>query len=264
MTERMIPFEKLSNFRDLGGLPTGDGRRIRSGKLFRGGNLNEASEADIAKLSGMMEMIVDFRTEREVREKPDPVIPGAELWHLPLMETITEGVTREKKADENAFTRYMEDREGSLNYMIRTYEHLASSRFALDQLKKLLQYLTIPKEKGVLWHCAAGKDRTGIFAMIVEEILGVPRDVIIDDYLLTNEGNREVVDRLVKFLISKSDADPEKAVPALETMFGAQEEYILAYYGEAEKQYGSFERFLEDALGVDPEMRETFRRLYLL
>ena len=261
---RTISFEKLSNFRDLGGLPTKDGRRIVSGKLIRGGALNGASSADIAKLSDMLELAVDFRTENELREKPDPEIPGVELWHLPLMQTITEGVTREKNADEHAFMRYMDDPDGALNYMRKTYEHIAKSTFALEQQKKLLQYLLNPRGKGVLWHCAAGKDRTGIFAMIVEEILGVPRDVIIDDYLLTNEGNREIVKRLVQFFISQSEVDPKKAVPALETMFGAREEYILAFYSTAEQQYGSMDEFLKEALGVDQEMREEFRKIYLI
>ena len=264
MTDRMIPFEKLSNFRDLGGLPTMDGHRIRYGKLFRGGNLYGASEADIQKLADMIDLVVDLRTEGEILEKPDPKIPGAENLHLPVLQTITEGVSREKDADQHSFERFMADPDAALNYMVKTYEHVALSSFALDQQKLLLLRLLEPREKGVLWHCTAGKDRTGIFALIVEEILGVSRDVIIEDYLLTNQGNYEVVEQLVQFLASKSDVDREKSIPALRIMFGAREEYVLAFYREAERLYGGFNSFMETALGVYQEMRDKFRKIYLI
>ena len=263
MTDRWITFEKLVNYRDLGGLPTKDGRRIVPGKLIRGGNINGASDADIEKLSGMIGLAVDFRTEGELLEKPDPEIPGVENWHLPVLETITEGVSREKDADRHSFEYFIDKPDIALNYMVKTYEHLALSAFALSQQKKLVERLAEPLEKGVLWHCTAGKDRTGIFAAIVEEILGVPREVIVTDYLLTNIGNAEVTERLVQMIASRSDVDREKSVPALRIMFGAEKEYILAFYREAERQYGDFDGFLREAMGVDREMRDRFRELYL-
>ena len=264
MNDRMISFEKLSNFRDLGGLVTRDGRRIKGGKLIRGGNLFGASDADIEKLSDRVELVVDFRTEGEISEKPDPEIPGAKNWHLPVLETITEGVSREKDADQHSFERFMADPDAALNYMVKTYEHMAKSSFALNQQKLLLQRLLEPGKKGVLWHCTAGKDRTGIFALIIEEILGVPRDTIIEDYLLTNQGNYELVEHLVQFLSARSDVDPETAVTSLRIMFGAREEYILAFYREAEQFYGNMDIFLEKTLGADSEMRKVFRELYLI
>ena len=264
MEDRWIVFDDLRNFRDLGGLSAGDGSKIVRGKLIRGGNLYGAGPSDLEKLAVMLELVADFRTEGEILEKPDPEIPGVRNWHLPFLQTITEGVSREKDADRNAFMRYVADPEQALGYMVKTYEHLAGSGFAMEQQKKLLQYLLKPREKGVLWHCTAGKDRTGIFALIVEEILGVSRDDIIEDYLMTNQGNHETVEQLVRHFSTRTDVDPEKAVPALHSMFGAREEYIIAYYREAERLYGSFDTFLEKALGADLKMRSRFREMYLV
>lgn len=260
---RMITFEKLTNIRDLGGMTGADGRRIRPGKLFRGGNLNGASEADIEKLSGMLDIVVDFRTEGEILEKPDPEIPGVYNWHLPVMETLTEGVTREKEADAHAFMKYMSDPDAAYQYMCKTYEHVAKSPFASAQQKRLLEKLMDPGEKGVLWHCTAGKDRTGGFSAIIEEILGVSRDDIVADYLLTNRGNHETVEQLIAHFLSSPKVDREKAEPALRAMFEAKEEYIMAFYVEAERLYGDIDTFLYEALGVDDEVRRKLQKLYL-
>ncbi len=261
--KRMITFDNLSNFRDLGGLTGAEGRKIRPGKLFRSGNLYDASPSDLKRLSGMLELAVDFRTDGEILEKPDPEIPGVRLWRLPVMETLTEGVTREKEADAHAFMKFMEDPDGAFRYMEKTYEHIAGSAFALSQQRLLLEELLKPHERGVLWHCTAGKDRTGGFSMILELILGVSREDIFADYLLTNEGNRQVVDGLLQHFLSQPGVDPVKSEPALRAMFEAKEEYIEAFYREAEKIHGTMENFLKEALGVDEDMKNRLREMYL-
>ena len=261
--DRFIQFEKLANVRDLGGLTDADGRKIRTGKLFRGGNLNGASEADISKLSAMLELVVDFRTDGEIAEKPDPEIPGAESWHLPILGTLTEGVTREKEADAHAFMKFMEDPDAAIDYMKKTYEHIPKSAFASAQQKKLLQRLCEPLEKGVLWHCTAGKDRTGGFSLVVEEILGVPREKIVEDYMLTNVGNRATVDALIAYFTRNPEVNKEKAVPALHAMFDANEAYLRAFYAETERLYGSVNGYLREALGVDDGLIEALRERYL-
>ena len=260
---RFISFENIANIRDLGGLTGADGRKIRAGKLFRGGNLNGASEGDILKLSSMLDLVVDFRTEGEIAEKPDPVIPGVRNLHLPILETLTEGVTREKEADAHAFMKFMADPAAAFDYMKKTYEHIPKSEFASKQQKKLLEMLLEPHDRGVLWHCTAGKDRTGGFALVVEEILGVSREEIIDDYLLTNVGNRETVDALIAYFTKNPEVDKEKAVPALHAMFDANEEYLRAFYAETERLYGSVNGYLHEALGVDDGMIEALKERYL-
>ena len=215
------------------------------------------------KAAEMLELVVDFRTEGEIAEKPDPESPGVRYWHLPILETLTEGVTREKEADAHSFMRFMADPEAAFEYMKKTYEHIARSPFAFEQQKKLLHEMLNPGERGILWHCTAGKDRTGGFALIVEEILGVSREDIISDYLLTNEGNFRTVEGLLQHFLSKPGVDPVKSEPALRAMFEAKEEYILAFYAEAERIYGSMENFLAEALCVDTEMKNRLRDIYL-
>ena len=77
-----IQFEQINNVRDLGGLLTDDGRRIVSGKLIRGSRLSVAGAEDLRKLAGLIDMIVDFRTAREMEEKPDPKLSGIMHYHI--------------------------------------------------------------------------------------------------------------------------------------------------------------------------------------
>ena len=261
--DRSIPFEKLINFRDLGGMTGADGRKIKPGMIIRGGNLHGASEKDIEKLSEMLDLIVDFRTEGEIAEQPDPEIPGVEYWHLPVLATLTEGVSREKEADKNSFQKFMMDPQGAEDYMKKTYAHMAVSEFALSQQKLLLERLLNPGRKAVLFHCTAGKDRTGGFASIFEAILGVDKDDILEDYLLTNEASKENIDRMIAHITSRPGLDKERVIPALQAMFGARESYFNAFMEEAERVYGSLDGFMEKALGIGEEEKNRFRKLYL-
>ena len=95
MPSRVLPFEKLNNVRDLGGMKTRDGRKIRDGKLIRSGHLSGLDDVDLGLLSEMVSDIVDFRSQKEIKRQPDMEIPGAEYHHIPIVADLT-GITRRK------------------------------------------------------------------------------------------------------------------------------------------------------------------------
>ena len=97
--ERSMGYEKLNNTRDLGGMTTVNGGRIRPGRLIRSGRLCLASAADRELLARTVSAVADFRSEREVLENPDPELPGVAYCHLPIFRERQAGVTREKDSD---------------------------------------------------------------------------------------------------------------------------------------------------------------------
>ena len=258
-----ILLDNLHNTRDLGGMRTADGRTIKSGRLIRSGHLFGASEHDMRALAGLAEVIIDFRTPGECREKPNPELPGVSYFHIPIMDSLTAGVTREKEADQKVVTRLGQDPEAARRYMCDMYKGFVSDPFAVSQYRQFADMLLTDRKKAILWHCTAGKDRAGFASVIAEEILGVERDAIRQDYLATNEYQKEDVDKLIDMFMGKErDSDPKRQ-EALGLLFGAREEYLDALYGQIGALYGDFEAFLREGLRIDDAKRDLLKKIYL-
>ena len=278
-----IPFEGLRNTRDLGGMATKDGRRIRKGMLFRSGLLAHATEKDLVQLSGLgLRRIYDFRDTRERTETPDPEIPGAVNLHLPVLPETAPGVTRGEEAEAGAakmFLGFIEEPRRALDMMAENYkkfvEHPQCRRQYGTFLRDILEQASEAAEKGeqaaFLWHCFGGKDRAGFGSMILEEILGVDRESIIADYMLTNRFTGDATDlmaeqyrdRLVDYFGDKADALFANFREAMSCMTESKMEYIQTSYESIEKAYGDFDTFCTEGLGLGAEDRDRFRALFL-
>ena len=144
------------------------------------------------------------------------------------------------------------------------YLRFVAEEFSLNQYRRFMRLLFQPRDKAVLWHCTAGKDRTGIAALFIQELLGVSREDIMADYLSTNEfltdETRQHLDTRAGQLGRPLTEPEEKAMLAF---LGASEEYPLRVYAKAEELYGSFDGFIRDGLGISDAERETFRQMYL-
>lgn len=250
MSQQII-FEKLNNTRDLGGMKTGDGRIIRSGLLFRSGHLADLSSGDIEKLSGMIRTVIDFRSDGERAQQPDMQIPGVENIHIPIVENLTPGISREKEADQELFKKFLLNPAEAKAYMCGLYQAFVLDS-AVSQYGKFLNLL-LEGDGPFLWHCTAGKDRAGIASVIVEEILGVGRQDIIADYLKTNVYIEKDVLFLTDFVKKQAGIDSVIVDESLRYLFGAKEEYITAFYDAVKQKYGNMESFIRDGLGVEKD-----------
>ncbi|MBQ9912094.1 MAG: tyrosine-protein phosphatase [Firmicutes bacterium] len=260
---RLLAFEKLNNTRDLGGIKGLGGRRIKNGRLIRSGQLYFASEEDLKALGSVVGTVVDLRTEQECMEKPDPEVPGASYMHLPAVRDLAAGMTREKKANETVIKTLGHDPQGALDYMRRVYTAFITDEHCLSCYRTFMDLLLGGPEKAVLWHCTAGKDRTGFAALVIEEILGVSREDILEDYLKSNEYLKDEVAGLLGYLQKSMGDFGKEGEEALGYLFGAHEEFLESLYAKAEEFYGSFPAFIEKALGVTKEEEERLRELYL-
>ncbi len=241
-----------------------DGRRIKSGKLVRCGNLSELSEQDRAAFASLADTVVDFRTDKERSEKPDLKMPGISYHHLPILDSLTAGITREKDADRDVFARFGSDPAKARQYMCDMYHAFAQSDFAAAQYARFIRLLMEPREKAVVWHCTAGKDRAGIGAAIIETILGVSGEDILDDYLATNEYLREDIAFLTKFVRAQAGEGQAMTEEALGYLFGADRDYIGEYYDTIDRKYGSFDSFLHEGLKLTGEDIQKLQSQYLI
>ncbi len=264
---RRLKLNRLSNTRDIGGIVTAEGAGIVKNRLFRSGQLYFADADDIACLSSMeIKLIFDFRSAPEQKEKPDPRIGEALHINMPIVEDVTAGISRDQKSDVNAFDAVIrncaEDPDFGIRYMADTYLQLAKNDFCKRQYGSFLRQVLEQEEGAVLWHCTAGKDRAGIAAVLIEEILGVHRDDIYEDYLATNEYLEPEIDRIMVMLGKKMNIDG--AEKGIRDFFGAREEYLRAVYRIMDKEYGGAVCYIRDALNFSENDQRRLRERYLI
>jgi protein tyrosine/serine phosphatase len=177
--ERHLNWPDLHNARDLGGLPTRDGRAIRRGAFVRADGLHNLNVTGFHALREYgIGLVIDLRSSKELASLPNPlrVRPEIKFAHISLLG---------KPGD------YVYDRDSGLaphsEWALLLLEH-SQPRF-LEVLRAIAWQ---PRDQGVLFHCHAGKDRTGLIADLLLDLADVPDESIIADYLLTNERNREL------------------------------------------------------------------------
>jgi protein-tyrosine phosphatase len=247
---RHISLSGAYNVRDLGGYATADGRRVRWGRVYRGGALNVATSNDIANLIGRgLRVICDFRSGPERASAPNlwAAKHGIEMWGLADSDTV--GDSRDLL--EGSVSTVEQTRA----LMIRTYERIpfdhgpsyaaAFSRIARGKLP-------------LLFHCSAGKDRSGVAAGLLLTMLGVARDDILADYLLS----ARVQERIEQCFV----ADPrhEKAVRnsarAWAPLMESDPRYLDAMFRAVEVRCGSARAYFETNLGIDATAMASLRR----
>jgi protein-tyrosine phosphatase len=185
-----IALEGACNARDVGGLPTVDGRVTRSGVLLRSDNLQDltAQDIDVLKAAGLG-TVLDLRTSAEVELTGAGPLKATEVAHLHL-DLIPHGLDGRELLNRAV----PEDNAG---------EH-AMDHFYIDYVKdapsgvaSALRTIANPQSGAVLVHCAAGKDRTGVVVALALALVGVKRDAIVADYALTDERIEAIRDRLI-------------------------------------------------------------------
>ncbi len=258
-----INLEKLNNTRDLCGIDLPDGR-IKPGRLIRSGMLGIASEADRRWLDENVSTVIDFRSPAERNEVPDPVIEGAENFHIPIIEDLAAGVSRDEESDEEAVSMLMSDPGAAMKYMCGLYEEFAVLESALRGYEAFVRKLFENPDEAVLWHCTAGKDRAGFATAIVLEMLGADRETIIADYLETNEYVQQDIDAMIQFYFGDAAEPDSRVADALRYLFGAREEFLEAAIGKAEELYGSFRGYIRDGLHIRDEEIEAWKNAILL
>ncbi|GAA0922644.1 tyrosine-protein phosphatase [Streptomyces thermoalcalitolerans] len=250
----------VRNFRDVGGLPTVDGRRVRRGVLFRSGHLAHATEKDAAFLGSLgLRTIFDFRNAADKKlEGPDIELPGVRNVNLPLSDPAdgAEFWRMVRDGDLDQLRGILADGKG-VNRMIASYRTIIKERTREhSQVLHALAEDSVP----VLMHCAAGKDRAGLSIAVTLLALGVEQDAIVADYLESNAPHRRY--KVRRSSTSASAYSPE-VMELLAPLFDARVEYLMAALETIEETWGGVDPYLERGLRLAPETRERLRERLL-
>ena len=241
--DRTLPLAGTTNFRDLGGYRGHQGRPLRWRRIFRSDHLGALTPEDVRQLEALgLARVVDFRGRTE-RDAHACAMPGARVHSVPIEPTVVQDIELLKAAGAHISARETEE------LMRKTYRDFVTgntARFA-EFFERLLE-----DDSPLVFHCTAGKDRTGLAAALVLTALGVPRSVVMEDYLLSQGRYRPPP--VVRHELPRE---------ALEVMWGVQSGYLEAAFKAIEADYGGLPRYLREGLGLGPAELEGLAARYL-
>ncbi|MCL2386258.1 MAG: tyrosine-protein phosphatase, partial [Defluviitaleaceae bacterium] len=233
-------FLGLGNFRDLGNIKTADGKRVRMKRLLRAAQPVGLSEKDLEMLREHdLKIIIDFRTTREVTVTPVDNIDGVTYSHLDIM-----GENSAQAANPHYWSQlFMDNPSIVAAEFTKTYQEFATSPSSMAGYSAFIKACVGLESGSVLFHCAAGKDRTGFAAAIILKILGVSDDDIFDDYMETKHYQAEAHDKYIED--AKAQGCTDQQIQAMESIFGVNPHYIKAAFAAAEAGFGSFDEYVK-------------------
>jgi len=241
---REVALEGTVNFRDLGGYATTDYRRMSVGRVYRAGDISKLSDADMEELKRRkIYTVIDFRSEDEAAAAPDRLLPGTDYLSIAA-------------GGGNPATFFREFTTGR-EAMIACYSDI--SVFKEKYRPFFRKLLMLPDTSAIVFHCAAGKDRTGIAAALLLYALDMPMETILSDYAATNYFRRDENEKTVDHLVNKHGVDRQKAVEIMD----ANPLYLETAFNALTRQYGSVDLFLYRELGMDEAAKLRLREKFL-
>lgn len=252
--------KNCDNFRDMGGIRTRDGHVIKEGKIIRSGKLSELTDRETAFLGeyGVRDD-VDFRTAAERKNEPDR-IPDVVSYHFAPVFPENDR-TRSGESKWESRRDYYVDANAAANDMIEAYNGIVLEDCAKKAYREFFEVLLANDRDGesVLFHCSAGKDRTGMGAVYFLTALGVDKADIRADYLASN-----------RYLKAQQDKEHARAVDKGEifaqnifNLGSVSESYLDCALGTINNEYGGLDSYLTNELGLGARERENLRRIYL-
>ena len=255
--ERVLKLDGVHNFRDYGGYGAAGGARIKPGVLWRSAQHGDASDGDLAAIDALaLKTVIDLRgpSERDAKPCRRPAGFSAQVFAYP---EETAGLALHTEAADGVVTE-TEARAA----MVRLYDGIAFRENLVPMLRCHFEVLT-RNEGPSLVHCVAGKDRTGFAVALVQHALGVSRDEIIADYMLTNvAGNIEArIAAGAQQIRAHRGAITDATIRVL---MGVEEDYIVAAFNAVEARHGDLDAYLAGVIGVDAAAAEGLRLEYLI
>jgi protein-tyrosine phosphatase len=261
-----VEIENNNNTRHFGGYKAADIKTIIKRKLIRSGAPSGFSKKDIALLLNEynLKCVVDLRTEYEISENPSLAeIPGVSYSVFPLSADIQQSLSFNGDT-ANVLVRLVKSAGGTAEAvaeaMKKTYTHIVTDEALIERTRKIFDILLDNADGCVLFHCAGGKDRTGVMSTLILSALGVGRDTIMQDYLDTNAYiNAGAAKQLEELSAETKDSEITEGVKQFVFAHKAYLENVLTTVNGT---YGSMDNYLEQALGLTASKIARLRATY--
>lgn len=233
LADRLIKLDGTVNFRDAGGYRTTNGQWVKMGEIYRSDALNKLTENDLAKLQRLrVKTVFDLRMESERTKDVDKVPAGANY------------VVADVFAGSGSFQTMPRTPDEAVTAMIDAEKGMVSGEGGKKAYTQVFEGIERDRNRSVLFHCTAGKDRTGWANASLLSVLGVPSETVMADYLASNDYRKAANDAILSHL-------PAAQAAVYKPMLDVRPEYLNAGYDEVTAKFGSFDAYLKDGLGID-------------
>ncbi|WP_432104971.1 tyrosine-protein phosphatase [Streptomyces sp. bgisy091] len=242
LADRLIKLEGSVNFRDAGGYRTADGHWVKMGEIYRSDALDKLTDGDLAKLRRLsIHTVYDLRMESERAAGADRVPAGA--TH----------VVADVLAGSSSMTTMPTTPEEGVAMMVQGEKFMVSGDTAKAAYRTVFGGIADDGSRAVVFHCTAGKDRTGWANAALLTALGVPRSTVMEDYLASNDYRAEANAAALASM-------PAAQAAVYKPLMDVRPEYLNSGYDEVAKKFGSFGAYERRALGLDAEDIRDLKR----
>lgn len=263
--------EGTFNFRDLGGYIGDNGLIVKRCMIFRSDALINLTNNDRLAIKNLnIKTIVDLRQPHEVEVNPNVFLEGVATVNLspvaPLAELSTGSATNDKEKlkeliaaekDDDTWSRISQDGEAMAKQMVR----MAFDPYSQSIFKQIFELILNENHVPLLFHCKGGKDRTGIMSVFFLMSLGVSKDQMINDYMVTKENMRHRNAARIKQY--EKFTDNQRVLQFLSTIMDTKESYILSVFDEIDAKYRVYDDYLEHEIGLTKDQLKLLKSKYL-
>lgn len=249
------------NFRDLGGLRVENGT-VKPHRLLRGGPLkNLSKEIETIFLNEYeLKNVIDLRTLDEQDREPNVILDGVSYTHLDI---IGKGVRQSADPEEMLKVAEKKNSKTSLEYMKELNDIFVRDAHAQKEYREFIQHLLNNEEGSTYFHCSAGKDRTGFAAALILKLLGASDEVVMKDYLRTNELNHDNRIMMRQRMLNDNPNATQEEMDNFEGYIIVRKEYISEAFNAIEEDYGTFDKYVEDVLQIDENDIAKLHEIYV-
>ncbi|MDT2808953.1 tyrosine-protein phosphatase [Enterococcus asini] len=275
--ERRVPIESLFNCRDLGGYQTQDGHRVKWGLFYRSDAPDHLNSADTAYLEEMkFASVIDLRAPSEIKRNPDLYFGEKKHYNFDPHAAVAQqasALPKDSTAKGNSDQKKVERLVELAKSKAGQQQLIAMQQQMVEQMRDLVlspaaqlayrEFMTVllAKEVPTLFHCQGGKDRTGWAAALILGLLGVPKETIYQDYLLTEVYNRPRNEQ--RMAIYRQYTDNAFVLDYLASLQQTKVAYLDSAFDALTSHYGDMETYAKQVLGLTEVQLEEFREMYL-
>ena len=256
IAEKNINIKKVYNFRSIGNIRNVEGRTLKEGKFYRSANLFKLKRKSFDQLKNLgIQEIIDLRNSREIAQKPDHLPDHLAYKNYSAFEDEGDQLDQAKKLVLKGNVNGKDAERRMLDF----YKEYVTEN--PEMIRKIITEI-LESDQPVLYHCTAGKDRTGIITALILTILKFDKETIYNDYLLSNNYRKKLVDKRLRLAHNLHFIYPKMDIRVLEKLSWVETAYLDTAFNEINKKYGSADAYIQQVLRINENKREEYIRKF--